>query len=152
MTQPNRRKRYDSQLDRTLGRARRKIASTLGVLIVAFNIIAGVGLGASAKAASPMFADVLGDHIVICTAFGQVVVDHEGRRLSDQAPHTPPGHLGPQCVYCLPLMQGNLIAPSPQSAAIVRQASAAPPAASASAQPSDLFRPLTLRARGPPTA
>ena len=53
-----------------------------------------------------MFADILGDHIVICTAFGMVVVDHEGRQVSSQAPHSSPDHLGPQCVYCLPLLRG----------------------------------------------
>jgi hypothetical protein len=152
MTQTSRRKRYDTRLDRALGRARREIASVLGVLIIVFNIVAGIGLGASAKADSPMFADVLGDHIVICTAFGMVVVDHEGRQLSSQAPHTPPDHLGPQSVYCLPLMQGNLVTPSPQCATIEREARAAPSPESTSAQPAHLFRPLTLRARGPPIA
>ena len=152
MTQTSRRKRYDTRLDRALGRARREVASALGVVIVAFNIIAGIGLGASAKADSPMFADILGDHIVICTAFGMVVIDHEGRQLSSQAPHTSPDHLGPQCIYCLPLMQGNLVTPSPQYATIEREARAAPLFESASAQPAHLFRPLTLRARGPPVA
>jgi len=152
MTQTSRRKRYDARFDRALGRARREVASALGVLIIAFNIIAGVGLEASARADSPMFADILGDHIVICTAFGRVTVDHEGRQVSGQAPHAPTDHLGPQCVYCLPLMQGNLTAPPSQCASIERQASAAPLPESASAHPPGLFRPLTLRARGPPIA
>jgi hypothetical protein len=99
-----------------------------------------------------MFADILGDHIVICTAFGMVVVDHEGRQVSGQVPHNPPDHLGPQCVYCLPLLQGNAVAPAPQCATIEREAGAAPLFESASAQPGHLFRPLTLRARGPPVA
>jgi len=152
MASTSRSKRYDTRLDRALGRARREVASALGALIIVFNLVAGIGLGAAARSDAPMFADVLGDHIVICTAFGQVVVDHEGRRLSDQAPHTPPDHLGPQCVYCLPLMQGNLLAPSPHCASIEREANAAPTFASVSAQPTQLFRPLTLRARGPPSA
>jgi hypothetical protein len=152
MTQTSRRKRYDLRLDRALGRARREVASALGVLLIVFNVIAGIGLGASAKADSPMFADILGDRIVICTAFGMVVVDHEGRQLSSQAPHSPPDHLGPQCVYCLPLLQGNAVAPAPQCTTIEREARAAPLFESASAQPAHLFRPLTFRARGPPTA
>jgi hypothetical protein len=152
MKQTSRRKRYDFRLDRALGRARREVASALGVVLIVFNVIAGVGLGASAKADSPMFADILGDHIVICTAFGMVVVDHEGRQVSGQVPHNPPDHLGPQCVYCLPLLQGNAVAPAPQCATIEREAGAAPLFESASAQPGHLFRPLTLRARGPPVA
>lgn len=152
MKQTSRRKRYETRLDRALGRARREVASALGVLLIVFNIIAGVGLGASAKADSPMFADILGDHIVICTAFGMVVVDHEGRQVSSQAPHSSPDHLGPQCVYCLPLLQGNTVAPAPQCATIEREAREAPLFESTSAQPGHLFRPLTLRARGPPVA
>lgn len=152
MPQSSRRNRYDTRLDRAFRLARREMVFALGVLLVVFNTVASIGLGASAKADSPTFADILGDHIVICTAFGMVVVDHEGRQLSSQAPHTPPDHLGPQCVYCLPLMQGNLVTPSPQCATIEREARAAPSPESTSAQPAHLFRPLTLRARGPPIA
>ncbi len=76
---PSRRKRYDTQLDRAFGLARRETAFALGVLLVVFNTVASIGLDASTKADSPMFADILGDHIVICTTSGTAAADRDGR-------------------------------------------------------------------------
>lgn len=106
MTGRDRRKVYDTSTDPSLGRVRRKIVSTLGLLIVLFNLIAGIALSSSASAANAPFLDeIFGDHIVICTGAGMIVLDADGHPMSQN------GAVEPMCAFCLPLMQGRADAP-----------------------------------------
>lgn len=97
---------YDLSTSPSLGRGRRRIASWLGLLVLAFNV-----LGASAMPArgeSSPLALALGEgRMVVCTATGMVVLNADGT----PAESGIPAH-DSLCAYCLPLMHGAAAAPA----------------------------------------
>jgi len=100
---------YDTSTDPSLGLVRRKVASWLGLVLLAFNLLAGSGLTAQASEnSSPAFAqELLGDRIVVCTSAGMVVMDRDGHILDTNGANSHTEF----CVFCLPLMQGGIQAP-----------------------------------------
>lgn len=105
MTGPARRKTYDTTTDPSRGRIRREVASALGLLVILFNLVAGILVSSSAEAANAPFLDeIFGDRIVICTGSGMIVLDAQGNPVSD-------GSVDPMCVFCLPLAQGSADTP-----------------------------------------
>ncbi len=106
MTGPDRRKVYDTSTDPSRGRIRREVVSALGLLIVLFNLVAGIALSSSANAANAPFLDqIFGDRFVVCTGAGMIVLDADGNPVSQD------GAVEPMCAFCLPLMQGTSDAP-----------------------------------------
>jgi hypothetical protein len=99
MTRNNR--RYDLSLDPARGRRRRGFAAVSGLWIVLFNILAATLLGAAAKADA---SGLEGGKIVVCTGFGMVTLDRDGKP-------TDPGAPRAICPFCLPMMQGQLDVP-----------------------------------------
>ncbi len=89
---------------------RRTIASWLGVVVLAFNLLAGLALPADAPA---------GDSLEICTAHGPVFIDQAGHPVP--SPQTVPGGV---CVFCLPLMHAGA-APPPLLGFVIQRGEAA---------------------------
>jgi hypothetical protein len=125
MTKGFRRKIYDTASDGSIGLVRRSVASWLGLVILVLNIAAGGAMPAgAADSGQPLFAQgLLGDRIVVCTAAGMVVMDRDGNVIDTgkEAGHTN------LCVFCLPLVQGNVHSPA-IAAVIVQDAAPARPA------------------------
>lgn len=152
MSKARPRKPYCIASDPSQGRLRRQIVTWLGLVLLAFNILAGNTLPARADGdASPTPFDQIFQegHTVICTASGLLVLDRDGR----PADGGNPAQHGNLCVFCLPLMQGAASVPF-QSAAplpVVHMAVLAP----WHAAPTPLFpaRPNgAISSRGPPAA
>ena len=98
------RRRYDLDLDEARWRQRRGAVAFVGAWIVLFNLFAAFLVGATAKANA---ADLGGDRIVVCTGGGMVALDRDGQ------PIDPGGDQGqPLCPFCLPTLQGHLLAPA----------------------------------------
>lgn len=98
-----RQQRYDTATDPSQGRVRRLVASWLGLILLAFNILGAGAVPAQAEGSTPLFAqELLGDRIVVCTAAGMVVMDRDGNIIDtgDSSAHSN------FCVFCLPLMHG----------------------------------------------
>jgi hypothetical protein len=104
------RHKFDASTDPSLGLVRRKVASWLGLILLAFNLLAGSGFTAQASEnSSPAFGqELLGDRIVVCTAAGMVVMDRDGHVLDTNGNS---GHID-ACVFCLPLMHSGAGAPA----------------------------------------
>ncbi len=99
---------YDLSTDRALGRLRRDVVSALGVLIVAFNLIAGIAVASSSAAGlAPYLEESFGDRIVICTGAGMIVLDAEGN------PVRRDDGVDAVCAFCLPMVGGIADAPPP---------------------------------------
>lgn len=137
---------YDTSTDPSRGRIRREIVSALGLLLVLFNLVAGVLLPSSANAAkSPLLEEIFGDRIVICTRAGMIVLDADGKPVSQS------GTVDPMCVFCLPLMQGSADTP-----VVVTNAEAPLPFTTARFVPEAAVSPILARfvastsPRGPP--
>lgn len=97
---------YDTSTDPSRGRFRREVVSALGLLIVLFNLVAGIALASSAGTATAPFLDeIFGSRIVVCTGAGMIVLDADGNPVSQD------GAIEPMCAFCLPLMQGRADAP-----------------------------------------
>lgn len=106
MSAPQRRMIYDTTTDPSRGRIRREVASTLGLLVILFNLVAGTLLASTAEAGTAPFLDeISGDRIVVCTGAGMIVLGPDGRPVSDT------GGVEPLCVFCLPLVAGGADAP-----------------------------------------
>lgn len=102
------RRNYDLSTDRALGRLRREAVSALGVLIVAFNLIAGIAVASSSAAGlAPYLEESFGDRIVICTGAGMIVLDAEGN------PVRRDDGVDTLCAFCLPMVGGIADAPPP---------------------------------------
>lgn len=95
--------RRDLNADPSLGRVRRRLASWLGLLLLAFNVLAAAAL--PARAESALAQSLMDGRIVVCTAAGLLVLDQDGRALpaSDHAQF---------CVFCLPLLHGGVDVPA----------------------------------------
>lgn len=99
---------YDLSTDRALGRLRRDVVSALGVLIVAFNLLAGIAVAStSAAGLAPYLEESFGDRIVICTGAGMIVLDAEGN------PVRRDDGVDAVCAFCLPMVSGIADAPPP---------------------------------------
>jgi hypothetical protein len=97
---------YDTSIDPSRGRMRRRVVSTLGLLVILFNLVAGTLVASTSQsAAAPFLDEVFGDRIVVCTGAGMIVLDAQGNPVHD-------GSVDPMCVFCLPLMQGSADAPT----------------------------------------
>ncbi len=152
MRRRHRRQPYSTAADPAVGRLRRGVSVWLGLLLLAFNVLAADMLADRADAATPSaqapFAQALrGDRIIVCTAAGLVVLDRTGHPVGGNSA----GHRG-LCVFCLPLMQGGATAP-------LLLAVAAPPPArparavawTAASSPILPARPMgSVSSRGPP--
>lgn len=100
------RRMYDTSIDPSRGRMRRRVVSTLGLLVILFNLVAGTLIASTSQsAAAPFLDEVFGDRIVVCTGSGMIVLDARGNPVHD-------GSVDPMCVFCLPLMQGAAAAPT----------------------------------------
>jgi hypothetical protein len=140
---------YDLSTDRALGRLRREVVSALGVLIVAFNLFAGM-LVASTSAAglAPYLEESFGERIVICTGAGMIVLDAEGN------PVRRDDGIDAVCAFCLPMVGG--IADGPplvallDAPAMVEPALPGPDTAVAFAAPARVAGATSPR--GPPLA
>jgi len=119
---------------------RRRVASWLGLLLLAFNLVAG-GAQPSAKAAFPP-----SDHITICTVAGMVALDQDGQT------QQPPSHES-VCGFCLPLMHAGAMVPMADWIGYRRIASntgEAEPADQRRPVPGQGFSPHSARAPPPP--
>ena len=110
MSASSERRIYDLTTDRALGRFRRDVVSALGMLIVAFNLVAGVLISSStASGLAPFLEESLGDRIVVCTGAGMIVLDAAGNPV-----HRDDG-VDAMCVFCLPMVSGLAGGPPPRS-------------------------------------
>jgi len=128
---------------------RRQIAAWLAAVAILLNFAAEASLRASPVEIDPTLSSVAGDTFVICTAAGKLVVDRDGR----PAPKQEGGHLGhngPHCVFCLPLMQGALVAQSFAGLDFARIAPRAIRPEIADLRAPSVFRASGHWARGPP--
>lgn len=101
-----RRKTYDTTTDPSRGWIRREVVSALGLLVIVFNLFAGVALASTSQAGTaPFLEELSGDRIVICTGAGMIVLDADGNLVPQD------GSIEPMCVFCLPLIQGSADAP-----------------------------------------
>lgn len=100
------RQTYDTSIDPSRGRMRRRVVSALGLLVILFNLVAGTLIAStSSSAAAPFLDEIFGDRIVVCTGAGMIVLDAQGNPVHDETGAQP------MCVFCLPLMQGAADAP-----------------------------------------
>ncbi|MGO4871293.1 MAG: DUF2946 family protein [Roseiarcus sp.] len=106
MAVSGRHKTYDISTDPNRGRVRLRIIALVGLWAILFNLVAATLLGATAQANAPMFGDLTGDRIVVCTGLGMIVLDQHGNPVNQQD-----GGSQPLCPFCLPLMQANVLAP-----------------------------------------
>jgi hypothetical protein len=118
---------------------RRRLCAWIGLVLLAFNLAAGTGLQAA-----PLPIAAPGDQ-VICTAGGIVIIHEDGA-----APTTERSGDG-FCVFCLPLLNGGVSAPTaelPLDRPILGQALSVRPASVVI----PLAHPLSVAApRAPPT-
>lgn len=102
-----RRAGYDISTDPSRGRIRRVVSSSLGLVIVLFNLLAGIALASDAAAASAPFEDeIFGDRIVICTGAGRIVLGLDGKPVPDVETSAS------LCAACLPLVGGSVGLPA----------------------------------------
>ena len=83
------------------------IATTGCSIALAFNIFCGIVLSLGASPTSLATRALENGWTIICSAGGTIVVDADGHRVPDD----PAGHAGPSgshCVFCLPLMHGDV--------------------------------------------
>ena len=98
---------YDISIDETRGELRRMIATMCCSIALAFNILCGIVLSLGASPTSLATRALENGWTIICSAGGTIVVDADGNRVTDD----PAGHAGssgPHCVFCLPLMHGDV--------------------------------------------
>ena len=74
-------------------RKRGILAAWLGLVVLAFNLVATM------LPMAPPSSDLLSSRFVVCTAYGMISVDADGRQ-EQTAPD-------PLCVFCLPLMHAS---------------------------------------------
>lgn len=144
MTKRERQHRYDISTGHRLGAMRRHCLAWLGLLLIAFNILAGTALPVRAETA-PLSLAQTDDRIEVCTSAGMVVLDRDGNVLpSDGA--TQGSSL---CSFCLPLVHGGT-----NVADAVGLPVPAPPPAARPLQPTALspFGPADLSWSAPPRA
>ncbi len=97
--------RYETSTDPLNGALRRRLAAALCTLALALNVLTGVAL-----TFKPAEADVAARALengwnVICSGAGLIVVDADGNLVPDDQS----GAAGsPRCVFCLPLMHGDV--------------------------------------------
>ena len=122
--------------------------AAIGMLVVLANILTGWALEAPGMVGDRAFADFARDRNVICSSSG---TNRDGSTQADEGNGERQGH-GPQCVFCLPLTQGNLLAatltPLTVPNALPSAGSAARASATGTARPAE----GAWSARGPPTA
>ena len=143
-------RRYDTRVRARVGALRREIAVWLAALAIFFNVLAEGSLRAGPIEIEPALAGVAGETLVICTAAGRLVADRDGRPASQPGGHD--GHDGPHCVFCLPLMQGSLLAPSAAGQDFARRAPLPIRRQIAELRAPTVRRASHAWARGPPLA
>ncbi|UFZ02707.1 DUF2946 domain-containing protein [Bradyrhizobium ontarionense] len=98
---------YDTSINESRGERRRTLAALFCMVAVALNLVGALTLPFR-SAPLELTAAVL-DHgwTIICSAGGMTVLDADGHRVPDDQT----GQAGPaseHCVFCLPLMHGNV--------------------------------------------
>lgn len=148
MTGSARRRTYDTSTDPSRGGLRREVASALGLLVVFFNLLAGILVASSSQAGTaPFLEETFGDRIVICTGAGMIVLDAEGNPI-----HSDSG-VDPMCVFCLPMVAGS--ADTPSLAVVLDAPRGVEPehrAVAVLALPDDAPAVASTSPRGPPLA
>lgn len=84
------------------------IATTFCLIALSFNIVCGIVLSVGASPSSLATRALENGWTIICSAGGTIAVDADGNRVPDD----PAGHAGPSgphCVFCLPLMHGDIV-------------------------------------------
>ena len=89
---------------------RREISAWLAALALILNFLAEGALEARPIEIDPTLSAIAGDTFVICTPGGKLEIGQGGRPASDPSDGHA-GHDGPNCVFCLPLLHGALLAP-----------------------------------------
>lgn len=108
--------RYDTSTDPSRGGLRRRLSAALCTLALALNIVAGVALSSKPAEAELAARALANGWNVICSGAGLTIVDAGGNRVPDDQTGAAGG---PHCVFCLPLMHGDL--------AIAQASTVAPP-------------------------
>ena len=143
-----RQRRYDTRVNGSLGAARREVMAAIGMLVLLANVLTGWALEAPGMVGNRAFADFARDRNVICSSSG---ANRDGSAQADEENGERQGH-DPQCLFCLPLSQGNLLAPALTALTVPNASLSAVSAAFASttgtARPAD----GAWSARGPPTS
>lgn len=100
---------YDTGLGARRGQVRRDVACTLGLLVVLFNLAAGIAVETVSPRASWAERALKNGWTIICSAYaGPTLVDAAGRPIEFPDTDTP-AHT-PHCLFCFPLMQGDALA------------------------------------------
>lgn len=111
MTKVIRRKCYDASAAPSPSGWSRRVVVWLGVVLLAFNMVASVTLPGRAETASAAFAGSTGFEgaVEICTEHGMVFLGGDGAPASP----SPQNHgVGQLCVFCLPLLHAGLGMPT----------------------------------------
>lgn len=135
---------YETATDRSLGCVRRRVAVWLGVLLVFFNVLSGAAVSARADETQPWAAALSADRIVVCTAAGMVVMDHDGNVVDH-----PGDTAQAPCAFCFPLAHGGVDVPVTVEIAVTLGRSALSPYLPAR---QDGFRAVWRGAAAPPRA
>jgi len=102
---------YNTELTGQCGALRRDIMVVVGILALALNFLAGISFSARPFQTGSALSLSSLDRFVICSSSGSIVVDRDGNVVpGDDDGGLPPGH-EPHCLFCLPLLQGSLLAP-----------------------------------------
>jgi hypothetical protein len=86
---------------------RRRVAAAFCTVALLFNVVCGVVLSAGPSQADIAARALENGWTIICSANGALVIDADGNRVPDD-PVGHPGATGPHCLFCLPLMHGNV--------------------------------------------
>ena len=105
------RKPYSQALDTAVAKARRAVASWLGLLLILFNLVGAGALALRPTDSTPsLFTQALRqDVVVVCTASGMEIFDRSSGKPIDSG---SPASSGGMCVFCLPLLHGTTITAS----------------------------------------
>lgn len=101
------RKRYDTSIEMTRGELRRKLAASFCSIALLFNILCGVVLSLGSARASVAAEPRDDGWTIACTTAGPLAVATDGRRAL-RAQADDPAALAPTCIFCLPLMHGDV--------------------------------------------
>lgn len=97
--------RYDTSTDSSRGALRRRLSAALCTLALALNIVTGVALTFKPAEAELAARALENGWNIICSGAGLTIVDADGNRIPDDQTGAAGG---PHCVFCLPLMHGDV--------------------------------------------
>ena len=105
------RRSYDTTVDVMRGELRRKLAALFCSISVALSVFCGIALSIGPHHANLEARALENGWNIICSAAGLIVVDAYGNRVPDD--QTGQVGSGAQCVFCLPLMHGDVALAAP---------------------------------------